>query len=233
MSTPTPPSGPGRPVGATPIGARDDSGRRKKGLLWGALALAALIAIALLLSQCGGADPAADSDAADSSSSSSSSESSESSESGESSESSEAESSPSESSAAGGAGAAGGGGQLVSGQQDLLQLVAGGSAATALAEFAGQPATATGVQVLSVPADEGFWVGSSDTERVWVQLTGGAGESPYQVQEGDTVDFEGTVVAHDEAFAAEVGVDEANGAAQLTEQGHHLEVAKSAVQLAE
>ena len=231
MSTPMPPSGPGRPVGATPIGARDDDrGRKKKGLLWGALALAALVAIALLLSQCGGDDPAADTNAADSSrSSSSSSAPSSSSDDAESSE-----SSPSETSASGGAGgAAAGGGQLVSGEQDLLQLVAGGNAGTALAEFAGQPATATGVQVLSVPADEGFWVGSSDTDRVWVQLTGEEGESPYQVQEGDTVDFEGTVVAHDEAFAGEVGVDEANGSAQLSEQGHHLEVAKGAVQLSE
>ena len=227
MSTPTPPSGPGRPVGATPIGARDDNGRKKKGLLWGALALAALIAIALLLSQCGGDDPAADTNASDSSRSSSSSSA------PSSSSDSDASATPSESSASGGAGAAAGGGQLVSGEQDLLQLVAGGNAATAFAEFAGQPATATGVQVQSVPADEGFWVGSSDTDRVWVQLTGEAGESPYQVQEGDTVDFEGTVVAHDEAFATEVGVDEASGAAQLTEQAHHLEVAKSAVQLSE
>ena len=229
MSTPTPPSGPGRPVGATPIGARDDSGRKKKGLLWGALALAALVAIALLLSQCGGDDPATDTNASDSSRSSSSSSA------PSSSSDAEASATPSESSssAGAGAGAGAGSGSLVSGEQDLLQLVAGGNAATALAEFAGQPATATGVQVLSVPADEGFWVGSSDTERVWVQLTGEAGESPYQVQEGDTVDFEGTVVAHDEGFAGEVGVDEASGAAQLTEQGHHLEVAKSAVQLSE
>ena len=65
-----------------------------------------------------------------------------------------------------------------------------------------------------------------------VQLTGEADESPYQVEEGDTVDFEGTVVAHDRAFAPEVGVDAASGAAQLT-QGHHLAVAKSAVRLCE
>ncbi len=225
MSTPTSPSGPGRPVGATPIGARDDGGRRKKGLLWAGLALLALVAIALLLSQCGGNDPAGGTDAAGSSDPASSSSAP--------SSSPEAEPSPSESSSSAGAGAGAGGGQLVSGEQDLLQLVAGGDAATAFAEFAGQPATATGVQVLSVPADEGFWVGSSDTERVWVQLTGEAGESPYQVQEGDRVDFEGSVVAHDEAFAGEVGVDEADGAGQLTEQGHHVEVAKSAVQLSE
>lgn len=230
MSTPTSPSGPGRPAGATPVGARDDGGRRKKGLLWGGLAVLALIAIALLLSQCGGDDPATGTDAADSSrpATSSTAPSSD----------AEAGSSPtttSESDAGAGAGAGGGAGsgELVAGDQDLLQLVAGGSAATALAEFAGQDATASGVQVLSVPADEGFWVGSSETERVWVQLTGESGESPYQVQEGDTVDFDGTLVPHEQAFASEVGVEESEGAAQLTEQGHHIEVAKSAVQLSE
>ena len=34
-----------------------------------------------------------------------------------------------------------------------------------------------------------------------------------------------------QTFAQSVGVDEAAGAAQLTEQGSHLEVAKSAVKL--
>ena len=121
----------------------------------------------------------------------------------------------------------------MAGGQSLLQVVGGGNAAAGLGGIAGETATATGVQVLSVPADEGFWVGSSDTERVWVQLTGAAGESPYQVQEGDVLDFEGAVVAHDQAFPTEVGVDEASGAAQLTEQGHHIEVEKSAVQLSE
>ncbi len=116
--------------------------------------------------------------------------------------------------------------------RDVLALAAAPDAAGSLAGVTGQPVTATGVQVLSVPADEGFWVGSSDTQRVWVQLTGEAGESPYQVQEGDRVDFEGTVVAHDAGFPQQVGVDEAGGAAQLSQQAQHLEVAKGAVRLA-
>ena len=234
MSTPTSPSGPGRPVGATPIGAREDGDRRrKKGLLWGVLALVGLLALALLLSQCGGDGPATGTGAADGSASGNSSPAGSSS---ASSSSSEADASPSATSGSGGSGSgagAAGGGRLVAGGQDLLQAVAGGDAAAALGGVAGETATATGVQVLSVPADEGFWVGASETDRVWVQLTGEAGESPYQVQEGDAVDFEGTVVAHDQAFAGEVGVDEAAGAGQLTEQGHHLEVAKSGVTLSE
>ena len=225
MSTPTSPSGPGRPVGATPIGARDDGGRRKKGLLWGALALLGLLAIALLLSQCGGDDPESGNAAGSTASASNSADAS---------ESSSSSASPTESSDGAEAGGAGGGaGTLVAGEQSLLELVAQGDAAGALAGVEGQEATATGVQVLSVPADEGFWVGSSETDRVWVQLTGEAGESPYQVTEGDTVDFVGAVVAHDEAFAGEVGLAESDGAAQLTEQAHHIEVAKSEVQLSE
>jgi hypothetical protein len=74
-------------------------------------------------------------------------------------------------------------------------------------------------------------VGTSNQRRVWVQLTGEAGESPYQVAEGDTVDFEGTAVDHDAAFPGTVGVDEAAGASQLGVQGAHLQVAKSAVRL--
>jgi hypothetical protein len=88
------------------------------------------------------------------------------------------------------------------------------------------------VQVLSVPADEGFWVGSSEQQRVWVQLTGEEGESPYQVTEGDVVDLEGTVVAHDASFAEQVGLSDADGAAQLTDLGSHIEAPKDSVVLA-
>jgi hypothetical protein len=102
--------------------------------------------------------------------------------------------------------------------QSVLALASGPDAATALTGLAGQPVTATGARVLSVPADEGFWLGTSETERIRVQLTGEAGESPYQVQEGDLVDFEATVVEHEAGFPGEVGVDDAEGAQQLAEQ---------------
>ncbi len=113
----------------------------------------------------------------------------------------------------------------------MLALAAGPDAGAALGGLADQPVTATGARVLSVPADEGFWLGASDAERVWVQLTGEAGESPYQVREGDLVDLEGTVAPHDAGFPAEVGVDDAEGAQQLAEQAAHLTVAKSSVRL--
>jgi len=227
VNTRTSPSGPGRPVGATPVGARDDNrGRKKKGLLWGALALLALLAISLLLTQCGDDDRAAGTDASGATSSTSAGA-------DPSDAPPESSSSSADSSASGDGGAAGAAGSITVGDRSVLDLAAGADAASALAGLEGQDATAAAVQVLAVPADEGFWVGSSESERVWVQLTGEAGESPYQVEEGDSVDFTGVVVGHGEGFASEVGVDEAAGAGQLTEQGSHIEVAKGDVQLSE
>ena len=80
-----------------------------------------------------------------------------------------------------------------------------------LTSAVGKTVTARGVVVQSVPADEGFWLGPSETDRVWVQL-GGTGESGYVVRQGDRVEFTGRVVANDPGFAARVGVDSAEGA---------------------
>ena len=225
----TPSTGPGQQRGATPVGGGHRGGGRRRGLLIGALLLAGLIVLALLLSQCSGSDPEAGSDPAAQTSQAA----------GGSGSASASPSSPASagasSSAAPSGGAAGGaaaGGQVVTADgQQVLALAAGPDAATALAGLSGQQVTATGARVLSVPADEGFWLGSSETERVWVQLTGEAGESPYQVQEGDLVDLEGTVEAHDATFPEQAGVEAAEGAQQLAEQGSHITAAKSAVRL--
>lgn len=90
----------------------------------------------------------------------------------------------------------------------------------------GRTATASASRVQSVPSDEGFWVGSSDVDRWWVQLEGTA-ESGYRVQPGDAVDFTGQIVAHDAGFAAGIGVDAAEGADQLTGQAAHIQVAQA------
>ncbi|RBY89083.1 hypothetical protein DQ244_15075 [Blastococcus sp. TBT05-19] len=218
------PSEPARPVGATPVGGGNRGGGRRRGLLLGAALLAILLLVALLLSQCGSDD--ADRDPASSTGGSSSSSTSEATGGATG---GSATASPS----AGGGTAAGAGQIRTADGRSVLELAAGADGPAALAGVTGQPVTGTAVQVLSVPADEGFWVGTSETERVWVQLTGEAGESPYQVTEGDSVDFQGTVVAHAGGFAAQVGVDDAEGAAMLDGQGQHLEVAKSAVTLSE
>ncbi len=130
--------------------------------------------------------------------------------------------------AAAGAGSATG--RLLAGGQPVLPL-SGTGPVGALGRFTGQAATAEGVPVQSVPADEGFWVGNSTTDRVWVQLAG-AGESGYTVKPGDRVSFTaGKVVPTGPAFAGQVGVNTAEGAAQLTAQGQHISVAKGDLRL--
>jgi RNA polymerase sigma factor (sigma-70 family) len=78
--------------------------------------------------------------------------------------------------------------------------------------------------VLEVPADEGFWVQSGPTSRLWVQLTS-AGESPAWVQAGQRVSFLGSVVGHGPDYPARVGLDPLEGAADLRRQGAHVELA--------
>ena len=226
----TPPTGPGQQRGATPVGGGTRGGGRRRALLVGALLLAALVALLLLLSQCTGDDPEAVSDPAAQTSQGAGRSTSASA--GPSSAGPSSSGSAAPSSSAAPSGGATGGGQVVTADgRSVLALAAGTDAAAALGGLTGQPVSATGARVLSVPADEGFWLGTSETERVWVQLTGEAGESPYQVQEGDLVDFEGTVEAHDAAFTEQAGVDDAEGAQQLADQAVHLTVAKSAVRL--
>ena len=122
--------------------------------------------------------------------------------------------------------AAAGQGSLTADGTSLLPVAQGAGPNGELTFQVGKTATAQGVLVQSVPADEGFWVGTSETERVWVQLSG-IDESGYVVQQGDRVDFTGQVTAHDPGFATQVGVDAAEGADQLDQQAAHIEVAKS------
>ncbi len=100
----------------------------------------------------------------------------------------------------------------------------------ALPPFTGKAAVANAATVQSVPADEGFWVGTSPTNRIWVQLTGG-GESPETVTPGAHVSFAGTVTTNPAGFAAQTGVDDTEGAGQLTTQGAHIAVAAEALKL--
>jgi cytoskeletal protein RodZ len=217
---------PGTPVGATPMGAKKSGGRgRLIGLILAAVVIIALIA--LLLSRCGSDSPDTSGSATTSSTAGASSSSSNAGSSASSS-STAAATTPSAATPATPAGDAGT--VTAAGGQSLLDAAASADPATALAALSGQPVTASAVQVLSVPADEGFWVGTSDAARVWVQLQGG-GESAYQVTAGDTVDFTGSLVAHDGTFPATVGVDDTEGAAQLTAQAQHVEVARDVVTL--
>ncbi len=81
---------------------------------------------------------------------------------------------------------------------------------------------ACGVEVESVPANEGFWARAPGGPRLWVQL-GAVDESRFRVTPGATVTFEGTAVAHDSSFPAGVGVDRREGADALRRAGFHIE----------
>jgi RNA polymerase sigma factor (sigma-70 family) len=92
-----------------------------------------------------------------------------------------------------------------------------------LSRYAGDPVRAQGVRVQQVVADEGFWVGTSQRDRVWVQLTG-TRESSFHVQPGDRLSFTGQMVEHRPGFARRAGVTARDGAGLLDQQGHHVEV---------
>jgi len=98
-----------------------------------------------------------------------------------------------------------------------------------LVALVGQRVTARGVRVLSVPADEGFWVGDHDA-RVWVQLST-SGESPVRIRAGQRLSFVGDVVRHDDEFARRVGATGRDDARTLTREGAHLAVDDCAVRV--
>ncbi|GAB6901528.1 hypothetical protein [Kineosporia succinea] len=119
-------------------------------------------------------------------------------------------------------------GTLFAGRAQLLP-VSGDT--MVLSAYEGDEVTAQAVPVLSVDADEGFWIGSPG-ERLWVQLVGPPPESPYRVRAGDSVTFSGRIVEHSASFAARVGVDRAEGSRTLAVQRAHIEVSKRTLAVA-
>jgi hypothetical protein len=93
-----------------------------------------------------------------------------------------------------------------------------------LARHAGQRVRGEHVPARGVDADEGFWVGTSDGNQLWVQLIG-RGESPFQVRPGQRASFTGRLVPNPPGFARRVGMVPEEGAALAGRQGHHIEVA--------
>jgi hypothetical protein len=116
---------------------------------------------------------------------------------------------------------------VVAGGRALLPLPGAG-----LASLVGQGAEGRGVNVQSVVADEGFWIGDDTTNRIFVFLTDEAkaakGESPFQVKAGQRVDFGGTVKAIPDDLPP-FGLQAAEGAEQLRQQGHYIEVTRIAL----
>ena len=99
-----------------------------------------------------------------------------------------------------------------------------------LSQYAGTTVEARGARVQQVGADEGFWVGTSERDRVWVQLTG-TRESGFRVEPGYKVTFAGRMVGNSGNFTQRAGVTPREGAGLLEQQGYHIEVRADRVRL--
>ncbi|TWH75108.1 hypothetical protein [Modestobacter roseus] len=97
-----------------------------------------------------------------------------------------------------------------------------------LSASVGEPVEANTVQVQAVVADEAFFVGPEAGQTIMVRLQpfGGSddSESPFEVQEGDTVSFSGTLEQIDEEFLADL---------QLYQPAEQLETGDYYVQASE
>ena len=242
MTNPDRPNPSNRPTsgtGASPIG--EDKRKRKPWWLLVLLAAIIIVALVLLLSRCGGDDnPVSDAagsatSAAGSATSAAGSASSSATSSSSASTSAEASTPAATSPAATTpapttpAASTAGSGTLTANGTPLLPIATAGGAGGDLSQYVGQAAAAKGVIVLSAPADNGFWVGTSTTDQVYVHLLQPGLVSPHPVRAGDHISFTGNVVANSATLAADDGVDAAEGAAQLTAQKAHIEIAKSSV----
>ena len=88
-----------------------------------------------------------------------------------------------------------------------------------LRDFAGENVVATGVPVESVAGD-GFWVGTTAKDRVYVVAP------DAEVEPGATVSFEGVVRKHGKNYATSVGVSNKKGAKRLNDLRGHIEAAE-------
>ena len=104
------------------------------------------------------------------------------------------------------------------------------SSGAELRQYVGQDVVVCAVSVQSVAANEGFWLGTSEQERVWVQIIT-TGESRLRVEVGDALSFTGRVVAHDQDYPQRVGVGPSQGAAALAQDGSHIEVLEGEIEL--
>ena len=93
-----------------------------------------------------------------------------------------------------------------------------------MTNYVGRRVQAFGLQVMTVDADEGFWV-SKDGRTAWVQLETST-ESPYTVKPGDVVSLNGTVLPHDDRFPSRLYfcADRQASASRLAQVPTHLAV---------
>ena len=244
MTSPDRSNRPTTGTGAAPLGA--ESRRKRPWWLFILLAALVIVGLILLLSRCGGGDntgtdaAASSSSAAGSAVSSATGSSSTAPTEGASTPAatSSAASTPAASGPPAGTPTAGtpaasvpatGSGTLTANGTSLFPIATAAGAGGDLSDYVGQAAVAQGVMVLSAPADNGFWVGTSAADRVYVHLLQPGLVSPHPVRAGDHISFTGRVVANSATLAADDGVTATEGSAQLTAQKAHIEIAKSAV----
>ena len=93
-----------------------------------------------------------------------------------------------------------------------------------MTNYVGRRVQAFGLQVMTVDADEGFWV-SKDGRTAWIQLETST-ESPYTVKPGDVVSLNGTVLPHDDRFPSRLYfcADRQASASRLAQVPTHLAV---------
>ena len=184
-------------------------GRKKRGLLPLLLGLLALAAIAALLIGLLGGDDESSQPASDQGGSSAQSDS----------------AAEGGSTAQGGSGGGGDAGTLAAGGAAVLP-----SAAADIGQHAGERAEGKAVVVQSVvqnaedpDALEGFWVGASEQDRVYIEWGGdvGANEATYQPKVGEKVDLSGPVKAAPEKAERVLNLSPAD-ARIVKEQGAYV-----------
>jgi hypothetical protein len=111
-----------------------------------------------------------------------------------------------------------GSGTLSAGSKNLIGA---GAAPGSLAPLAGQTVTGTDARVQEVVSDEGFWVGTGATDRVFIQLRR-TSESPFKVRAGQRVDLRGTLRKADGSFLERSGVTDGEGRDLLQRQGAYV-----------
>jgi hypothetical protein len=110
-------------------------------------------------------------------------------------------------------------GTLSAGRDLILPLPPAGN----LAPYEGKRVRGREVAVQSVVADEGVWVGTSRSNRVFVRFRF-SGESPPTIVAGDLLSFRGAVRRNPPDAAEAFGVTDPEGARQLAEQEFHVQV---------
>jgi hypothetical protein len=111
-------------------------------------------------------------------------------------------------------------GTLIAGEDSILPIPPGG-----LAPYVGRTVRGEGVAVYSVVADEGFWVGTSDVDRIYVIYQTGGFESPPDVDAGQRVSFVGALHPSTGELAPQFRLTEAEGLGLLQSQGYYISTA--------